>query len=164
MQTGKPGHLASFDYVGPHRYSLTFCAHNRDRLFSVADRVDLVWEQILRAAREQAGAIVAACFMPDHLHILIEMESESSDCLQFISRAKQFSGFLFKQRFGRSLWQRYSYDRVLRAEEQTLVVARYIFENPVRAGLVERPEDYPFSRSEKYTVRQVLEAVQMMSG
>ena len=77
---------------------------------------------------------------------------------------RAFSGFHFKQRFGQRLWQRYSYDRVLRDDEHTLVVARYILENPVRAGIVERPQDYAFSRSEKYTVRQILDAVQVMSG
>ena len=71
------------------------------------------------------------------------------------------SGYHFKQQFGQRLWQRYGFERVLRDDEQTLVVARYIVENPVRAGLVEHPEDYEFTRSERYTVRQILEAVQM---
>jgi putative transposase len=164
MRTGTPGHLTSFDYLGEHRYSLTFCTHNRNRLFTTTERVDLTYGQILRGAREQSGAIVAACFMPDHLHLLIEMESDSSNCLEFISRAKQFSGFHFKQKFGGRLWQRYGYERVLRDEEQTLVVARYIVENPVRTNLATTAWDYPFTRCEKYTVRQIMEAAQMNSG
>ena len=43
----------------------------------------------------------------------------------------------------------------------TLRVARYVLENPVRAGLVTRVQDYPFLGSDVYTVEQVLEAVQM---
>lgn len=125
-------------------------------------RVDVAYEQIVRGTHEQAGAITAYCFMPDHLHLLVEMESEASDCLRLVSRAKQFSGFHFKKRFGVALWQRYGYERVLRSDEATLTVARYILENPVRANLVARAEDYAFSGSEKYTVRQILEAVQMM--
>ncbi len=162
MRTRSPGHLATFDYLGPHRYSLTFCTHHRDRLFTATDRVDLTYGQILRAATGESGEIVVACFMPDHLHLLVEMKSDSSDALRFISRAKQLSGYHFKQRFERRLWQRYSYDRVLRDSEPTLVVARYLVANPVRAGLVTAPEDYAYTRSEKYTVREIVEAVQMM--
>ena len=36
-----------------------------------------------------------------------------------------------------------------------------MLENPVRAGLVTRVQDYPFLGSDVYTVEQVLEAVQM---
>lgn len=163
MRTGNPGHLASFDYLGPHRYFLTFCTHQRAKLFTSADRVKLTHEQILRSAREQSGAIAAYCFMPDHLHLLIEMESESSDCLRFISRAKQFSGFHFERAFGIRLWQRYGYERVLRDDENSLLVARYILANPVRAALAARSEDYEFLGSEKYSVREILDAVQMTS-
>jgi putative transposase len=42
------------------------------------------------------------------------------------------------------LWQQGYFERVLRNDEGTLTVIRYVFENPVRAGLVERYEDYPF--------------------
>src|SRR5262249_46630882 len=45
-----------------------------------------------------------------------------------------------------------------------LPVARCIFENPVRGGLVERVEDYPFLGSSLYTTAQVLEAVQLRDG
>jgi hypothetical protein len=38
-------------------------------------------------------------------------------------------------------------------------VARYIFENPVRAGLVKNPEDYPFLGSAKYSTREIMEAI-----
>jgi len=41
--------------------------------------------------------------------------------------------------------------------DATLSVARYIFEKPVRAGLVASPYDYAFLGSERYTVQQILE-------
>ena len=43
-------------------------------------------------------------------------------------------------------------------------MARYILENPVRAGLVARIQDYPFSGSKRYTLEQILEAIQMQDG
>ncbi len=45
------------------------------------------------------------------------------------------------------LWQGGYYERVLRKDEETQSVIDYILDNPVRAGLVKRPLDYPFSWS-----------------
>src|SRR5207249_4343010 len=95
----------------------------------------------------------------DHLHLLIEAQSESSDCKRFIKDAKQFSGFYYKKAFSMKLWQRYGFERVLRDNEETLTVARYILENPVRAGLVARVEDYPYLGSCLYTVEQILATI-----
>jgi REP element-mobilizing transposase RayT len=74
---------------------------------------------------------------------------------------KQYSGFYFKQRFGQQLWHRYRFERTLRDDEATLSVARYILENPVRAGLVRNAEDYPFSGSAVHSVAEILEAVML---
>lgn len=164
MLTGNPGHLKGFDYLGSHCYFLTFCTFNRLELLTNVDRVDLVLRQFLRAAREQGGQFLVYTFMPDHAHLLIEMQSDESDGLAFISRAKQYSGYYYKQKYGERLWQRYGYERVLRNDEDSMTVARYILNNPVRKGLVDRAEDYPFSGSEKYTVQQILDAVQMIGG
>jgi REP element-mobilizing transposase RayT len=99
--------------------------------------------------------------MPDHLHLLVEAQSEGSDCREFIKRAKQFSGFYFKQAFKKRLWQRYGFERVLRDDEATLSVARYILENPVRAALVKRVEDYPFLGSQLSALADILGAVEI---
>ena len=159
MRTGSPGHLRTFDYIGLHRYFLTFCTCGRERVFASGESVDLVRTQFLRAADDEQFAIVIECFMPDHVHLLAEGTTERADGRRFISRAKQFSGFYYRQRFGRALWQRYGYERVLRTEDDTLGVAKYILENPVRAGLVRSPQDYQFSYSPRYAVEDVLEAV-----
>src|SRR5436190_4625102 len=103
---------------------------------STARQIEVVREQILRAATDDSFAVIAYCFMPDHVHLLVEASSDASDCLRFIKRAKQFSGFRDRQHFGERLWQRYGYERTLRNQEGTLAVAKYIVENP---------EDYPFS-------------------
>ena len=145
MLTGKPAHLTAFDYLGLHRYSLTFCTFERLAHFTTSDAVDLVLLQIQRATGEEGFALIAYCFMPDHAHLLVEGQADDSDARRFIRAAKQYSGFYFKQRFGQQLWQRYGFERTLRDDEATLSVARYILENPVRARLVRNPEDYPFS-------------------
>ena len=98
--------------------------------------------------------------MPDHVHLLVEARADDSNGLRFIRSAKRYSGFHYRRAFGVKLWQRYGFERVLRSNEDTLRVARYIFENPVRAGLVRTVEDYPFLGSDLYSIAQILEAIQ----
>jgi REP element-mobilizing transposase RayT len=161
MLTGRPKHLNGSEYLGPRQYFLTFCTHERKRLFTTADAVLVARTQIERAAAEQSIALLAYCYLPDHVHFLAEGKAEESDCLRFITRAKQFSGFHYKATFGQRLWQRYGFEHILRSEESALSVARYIIENPLRARLVVRVHDYPFSGSSVYTLEQILDAIQL---
>jgi len=159
MRTNQPGHLKSFVYAGLHRYFLTFCTDRRQKFFVDSAAVELVLSQILRAGAENRFAVLAYCFMPDHVHLLVEGEADSSDCLVFIKKAKQYSGFYFSKARGSKLWQRYGYERIVRDDEVTLHVARYMLNNPVRAGLVADPREYPFIGSERYSLAELLDGV-----
>jgi len=161
MFTGAPGHLQTFNYLGECRYFLTFCTYQRHRAFIDGDKVEVVSTQVLRAAAEERFALTAYWCMPDHLHLLAEGRVATSDCRRFIARAKQFSRFHYQRAFAERLWQRYGYERVLRADEETLSVARYILENPIRAGLVRNVRDYPFIGSNVYTVSEMLDGLNM---
>jgi putative transposase len=96
--------------------------------------------------------------MPDHLHLLVAGESQDSDARRFIARAKQLSGYACRREEGIRLWQRSAWDRVLRTDDDTWQVIRYILSNPVRARLVERPLDYGFSGSLVYEREALLDA------
>jgi putative transposase len=157
MITKHPARLVSFDYRGEHAYSLTWCCHNRQRLFVQRDKVDFVRAQILRACEPTGIEIPAYCYMPDHVHILANGADENADAKRFISLARQYSGFEFTNRYRHRLWQRYSYERVLRKQETSQSVARYILENPVRAKLVAAVQDYPFAGSETMERKAVIE-------
>ena len=157
MRPRHPEPLKTFAYVGLHRYFLTFCTEQRAPLFTSAAVVDLVIAQISRAASECAFAVPAYCFMPDHLHLLVEGKSDASDCRDFIKRAKQYSGFYYSKTYRMRLWQRYGYDHVLRDDEKMIVVARYILQNPIRAGLVKRIEEYPYCGSFEWPLAALLD-------
>jgi putative transposase len=160
---GHPEHLRTFDYLGIYRYSLTFCTVQREHRFIDPGVVDLVRAQFLRAAAERGFTILAYCFMPDHVHLLIASQNENSDCKQFIARAKQYSGFYYARQFQEPLWQRYGFERVLRSDEATVVVARYILANPLRAGLVARVSDYPFLGSCVFSLDDMIEWIEERS-
>ena len=73
--------------------------------------------------------------MADHLHLLITGKSESS-LKDFMQLFKQKTEFYFRRRFNDRLWHLSYYDHILRKEESLKDVALYIFNNPVRKGLV----------------------------
>ena len=140
------------------RYFLTFCTAFRRPYFVDAIVVNLTLKQILRSAELFDFAVIAYCFMPDHVHLLIEAGSDGSDALAFVHQAKQRSAYEFGRIQARRLWQPSFYDRVLRSDEETLAVTRYILENPVRAKLVTSPSEYRFSGSTRHTIDQIMEA------
>ena len=102
--------------------------------------------------------------MPDHLHLLVQGETEGADLRRFIKLAKQLSGFHYRRTFGDTLWQRYGFEHVVRSEEGILSVARYILENPLGQRLVSSIYDYPFVGSDTHSFAAVAEAVQMTAG
>ncbi|MGE0445154.1 MAG: transposase [Vicinamibacterales bacterium] len=152
-----PQHARGFDYTGHHRYFLTFCTFNRAPHFTEADKVRLVESHLLRTVGESDFADLVHCFMPDHLHLAVEGRREDADLRSFTKRMKQFSGFYFKQAYGVPLWQRYGYEHVLRANEDTKSVVRYILQNPIRAHLVTEVREFRFFGSSEYSMAQLLE-------
>jgi putative transposase len=85
--------------------------------------------------------------MPDHLHVLTAGRSDTSDARKCAEMFRRKSGYHFRRLVGVRLWQEGYFDRVLRNEESTREVVRYILENPVRAGLCLDLRAYPFSGS-----------------
>jgi len=72
MFPGHPKPLRNFDYIGAHRYFLTWCCFGRHTLFGDPQVVANAVTQILRACEPCGMEIIAYCFMPDHLHMLVE--------------------------------------------------------------------------------------------
>jgi putative transposase len=85
--------------------------------------------------------------MPDHLHFLVEGLEPASDLVQFLKCFKIKTSRWFARAYGDELWQRGYYEHVLREEDVVELFAWYIWLNPVRKGLVARPEEYPFNGS-----------------
>jgi len=106
---------------------------------------------LLRAVcKENNIPLYAYCVMPDHVHFLLSA-SETKGIVEFVREIKSRSTKLAWQHGYRgTIWQRSFYDHFLRRDENCMLVAKYIIDNPVRKGIVERWEDYPFSGSLVY--------------
>jgi putative transposase len=155
----RPPRLTADAYTGFRRCFLTMCTARRAEHFRDASIVALVLDQFFYTSRTEDVAIVAYCVMPDHVHLLVDGESESSDVARFAKLAKQRSGFRFRRAYRAALWQDGYNDRVLRDEERTEVVVAYIINNPVRKGLVENVMDYPFWGSGRYSRTELLDSI-----
>ena len=112
------------------------------------DEVVVKVVEILRGTAEQEGfSVWAYCFMPDHMHMLVEGKHDNADMRHFVALFKQKSGYWFKSTHGTKLWDAHYYEHVLRNDEATTAVARYVIQNPVRKGMVDDYGDYPYSGS-----------------
>jgi REP element-mobilizing transposase RayT len=91
-----------------------------------------------------SAALIAYCLMPDHVHVLVEVP-ENVSLKDFARYFKQVSGYALKQHLGMEAWQISYYDHILRKEENLLDAARYIWDNPIKEGIVGNRADYALS-------------------
>jgi len=83
--------------------------------------------------------------MPNHVHILITPGIELAKITRRIKgkSARQANSIL--KRTGQAFWQDESFDHWIRSPREFGKVKEYIERNPVKAGLVSRPEEWPYS-------------------
>ena len=80
-----------------------------------------------------------AVVMPDHVHLVVWFPDVEKHVQTIISKWKEWSAKALKID-----WQRDFFEHRLRRDESARQKADYILFNPVRAGLVSKPEDWPF--------------------
>jgi putative transposase len=134
-------------YVGSEWYFVTFCCENRETVFQQQTRAEWFLNHLRGASAAHGIAVHAFCLMPDHIHLLAQGLSRSSHFLKFVKVLKQKTGYEYKQETGKQLWQKKSYDRILRSRDSPDSVAWYIWMNPVRKGLCRKAGEYAFSGS-----------------
>ena len=83
--------------------------------------------------------------MPNHVHLLAQPLAEPRRFLQVLKGYTARQANLLLNRTGEPFWQRESYDHYVRNAEEERRIARYIENNPVKAGLAASPEEYPWS-------------------
>jgi putative transposase len=149
--------VGGFPYQGFQRYLITIVTHERVALLSDATLAAGLAAQIPRRFGSCGFDVVAYCLMPDHVHLLLQGTAPDSDLREAVRRWKQVTGYEFKSRTGSFLWQPGFHDRVLREEDDTQSVVRYLLQNPVRAALVKTTADYPWIGSSRYTLADLEE-------
>jgi REP-associated tyrosine transposase len=133
----KPIRLKPFNYLGQHFYFVTICTFQRRAIFSDTKLSHWLLSLLRMESANNSFNVHAFCLMPDHL--LAEGIEPTSDPLHFVKILKIESSRQYAAQPGGVLWQKRFYDQVLRSLESVEPVAWYIWLNPVRKDLVERP-------------------------
>jgi REP element-mobilizing transposase RayT len=83
--------------------------------------------------------------MPDHFHALVQL-GDATSLARWVQRLKALATMECHRVEGATarVWSRAFHDHALRQEEDVLGTARYVLNNPVRAGLVDDLMRYPY--------------------
>ena len=120
--------------------------NNRQAIFFDEADYKLYLGWLKTAAEKYSCQIHAYVLMTNHVHLLITPVHRDS-----LSRLLQYVGRYYvsyvNNTYGRTgtLWEGRYKASIVEEESYLLSCYRYIELNPVRAGMVERPEDYPWS-------------------
>jgi len=83
--------------------------------------------------------------MANHVHVLLEPHSPLAQITQQMKGASAREANLILGRTGSRFWQDESFDHWIRNPEEWKRIRSYIERNPVVAGLVDKPEEWPWS-------------------
>ena len=112
------------------------------------DRMKFI-ESVLKAKRKGKFRIYGYCLMDNHIHMLIKEDEEIGMSMKRITvgyvgwhnRKYERTGHLFQNRY---------MSEPVEKEGYLLIVLRYIHQNPVKAGIVNKVEDYKWSSYKEY--------------
>ena len=136
-------------------FFITTGLKNRSRLFGQSAPARLVLEcfQFFRANGEIE--LYGFVIMPDHLHVILKTKPPLT-ISRFVKRMKTHISHLLGHG---PIWEKGYWSEVIESEafmKQKLV---YIHENPVRAGLARKPEDYPWSSAREYLCKSTSDII-----
>ncbi len=122
-------------------YFITICCVPRGVNQLAHDEIWHAFDETM-AKRESDGDLCCgiALAMPDHFHGLFGFPGTKS-MRQVVTAMKSWMAGKYGIR-----WQRDFFDHRLRSLESAAEKAHYIRMNPVRAGLVTNPQDWPYQR------------------
>ena len=118
---------------------------NSQRVFFSDADYELYRDLLRKACARETVAVWGYCLMPNHVHLILTPATPEGlgralgkahrRYSAFVNARNRVTGHLFQGRFS----------SVVMDEEHLLAAARYAAMNPVRARLVERAEDRPWS-------------------
>jgi REP element-mobilizing transposase RayT len=105
----------------------------------------LVVASLLRGVELGQYELGSYVLMPNHVHVLVLPKVSPPRLFQSLKGVTAREANRILGRTGECFWQAESYDHWVRNDAELRRIRKYIENNPVRAGLVARPEDYRWS-------------------
>ncbi|MBV9010133.1 MAG: transposase, partial [Verrucomicrobia bacterium] len=133
------------------KYAVTFTTRERKAL-TPAER-DVVLECVLFPHEHNQIELYAACVLPDHVHLLFEPQLKETNAAgetvfwpvsELLQKIKSVSAHRINQlrKASGSVWEKESFDRVIRSERDLQEKFQYVCRNPWKSGVVAPGEDY----------------------
>ncbi|MFH0930413.1 MAG: transposase [Candidatus Zixiibacteriota bacterium] len=142
----KSTRLKEYNYATSNAvFFLTSCAQLNREVFTNPD-FNFQCINYIKEERARLGhAVYVFCLMPEHLHLLSSPLESGISVTQYINGLiSKITRLSWSYGYSGKLMQRSFYDHVVRKEEDLRQIAEYILSNPVRRGIVQRWEDYPY--------------------
>jgi REP element-mobilizing transposase RayT len=149
-------------------FYFTAVAHHRLPIFGTDGLKQVLCDAYDEARRSHGILILAYVIMVDHVHLLVYSHKAMSEVLRLLNgisarrvieylKENGFESSLFKLRgevrernHKHSVWHHHSDSLDIVGEDTFRQKVEYIHQNPVRAGFVERAEDYRFSSARQW--------------
>ena len=131
---------------GDYTYFVSASAYQKQFLLQSEKSARLLIDVLYHYRRERRFLLHSFVVMPNHFHVILSPNVGTT-----LERAMQFikGGFSFRaiKELGihRSIWQAGYFDYRIRDEGDFIKRQEYVHQNPVRAHLAERAEQFPFS-------------------
>ena len=135
----------------PHH--ITQRGNNKDTIFFDDEDRRFYLDVLQRYVKRYGLKIHAYCLMDNHVHVLAVPEKETS-----LARGIGGTSLLYTQHINRKyersgrLWQNRFFSALVEEEPYLWAVMRYIERNPVRARIVKKAEDYPWSSARAHVL------------
>ena len=129
-------------YQSNPRYFLTLCTEGRERSLA-SNSVHSAFVEFMRGSPQRYGWFCGEyVLMPDHVHYFAASSPNGVALGAWVKAAKAFTRHA---NTGCGIhWQKGFFDHVLRSAESYSEKWAYVRQNQVRAGLVEKADDWPF--------------------
>ena len=137
-------------------YHIMLRGINKQEIFHDEQDYKMFIKALSNAKKLSDFNIYAYCIMPNHIHLLIKENTESvSTVMKRIGCRYVYWYNLKYERVGHLFQDRFRSEPV-ENDEYFLAALRYIHQNPVKAGIVNRCSDYLFSSYNWYNKESIL--------
>jgi putative transposase len=142
-------------HLADHCYHVRNRGCNRERIFANDGNYVFLLRRAKTFSAEYPLTVIAYCLMPTHYHFLLRPE-EDGVLSRFIQRLFNSYSQAFNKQQGRSetLFQGRAKSLLVDSDECVLHLCRYIHLNPLQAGLVSHPGDWPFGNRLEWVGRR----------
>ena len=146
-----PLHLKRYHQEGDDHF-ITFSCYNRKSYLTTPQAKQTFLNSLEQTRSKYNLQVLGYVVMPEHVHLLL---SEPHDPQIPLSKAILSLKLSVSKRLShRPFWETRYYDFNVYTHHKRVEKLRYMHRNPVTRGLVERPEDYPWSTYRHYLLNE----------